>query len=102
MSQAHPSHDLEWRDSSHYDYVCKKCDTADTPSGWGKLADPCPAVMHGLETPIGTNPLPKDAQEKLAEFLDWLDVHYETEHGSTALFWELSYLIGASIKNDDK
>lgn len=29
----HQSHDLEWRDSSHYDYVCRKCDTADTPCG---------------------------------------------------------------------
>ena len=39
----HPSHDLEWRDSSHYEYVCCKCDTADTTSGWGKLAEPCSA-----------------------------------------------------------
>jgi hypothetical protein len=39
----HPSHDLEWRDSSHYEYVCRKCDTADTTSGWGKLVEPCSA-----------------------------------------------------------
>lgn len=43
MSQYHPSHDLEWRDSSHYEYVCKKCDTADMPGGPGKLAEPCSA-----------------------------------------------------------
>jgi hypothetical protein len=40
-NKPHPTHDLEWRDSSHYDYVCRKCDTADTPSGWGKLIEPC-------------------------------------------------------------
>ncbi len=96
----HPSHDLEWRDSSHYDYVCRKCDTADTPSGWGKLAEPCSADKKEYDdtVEIGTNPLPKDAQEKLAEFLDWLDVHYETEHGSTALYWELSYTLRQRIK----
>lgn len=33
-NKPHPSHDLEWRDSSHYDFVCKKCNTADTPMGW--------------------------------------------------------------------
>ena len=43
MKKYHPSHDLESRDSSHYDYVCKKCDTADTPGGPGKLAYPCSA-----------------------------------------------------------
>lgn len=37
----HPSHDLEYRDSSHYEFVCRKCDTADTTSGWGKLLKPC-------------------------------------------------------------
>lgn len=40
-NKPHPSHDLEWRDSSHYEFVCKKCNTADTPSGWGKLVEPC-------------------------------------------------------------
>lgn len=40
---------------------------------------------------IGGNPLPKDAQEKLGEFLDWLDVNYELKNGATALFWKLSY-----------
>ena len=98
MSGAHPSHDLEWRDSSHYDYVCKKCDTADTPSGWGKLADPCPADKS---ISIGDNPLPADIQEKLGEFLDWLDVHYEVDIGTTALYWELSHAISKRlVKND--
>lgn len=52
--------------------------------------------MNDLE--IGSNPLPKDVQEKLSEFLDWLDVHYEIEHGTTALYWHLSYEIGKQIK----
>lgn len=47
---------------------------------------------------IGTNPLPLDAQEKLGEFLDWLDVHYEIEQGTTALYWYLSYEISKRIK----
>lgn len=47
---------------------------------------------------IGANPLPPDAQEKLGEFLDWLDVHYEVEEGTTALYWYLSYEIGKRIK----
>lgn len=50
-------------------------------------------VMFGTpEEPvvIGENPLPKDVQEKLGEFLDWLDVNYETDQGTTALFWSLS------------
>jgi len=48
-SKAHPSHDLEWRDSSHYDFVCKNCDTADTPSGWGKLIKPCVSANNKNE-----------------------------------------------------
>ena len=40
-NKPHPSHDLEWRDSSHYEYVCRKCNIADTPSGWGELVEPC-------------------------------------------------------------
>lgn len=60
-------------------------------------------VMFGVpytetETQVGVNPLPKDAQEKLAEFLNWLDVRYETTQGTTALFWELSYHIANRIK----
>lgn len=42
MKQYHTSHDLEWRDSSHYEFVCTKCNTADTTGGPGKLAKPCP------------------------------------------------------------
>lgn len=52
-------------------------------------------------TEIGSNPLPIDAQEKLAEFIDWLDVHYEVKEGSTALFWFLSYEIGGRIKKHE-
>ena len=51
-----------------------------------------------IDQEIGTNPLPPDAQEKLGEFLDWLDVHYEVEQGTTALYWYLSYEIGKRIK----
>ncbi len=52
--------------------------------------------------PIGSNPLPIDAQIRLAEFLDWLDTKYETEHGVTSLFWELSYMVGNQIKGGRK
>jgi len=50
---------------------------------------------------IGSNPLPKDAQEKLGEFLDWLDVNYEIDVGATALYWCLSYEIGSRIKQNE-
>jgi CO dehydrogenase nickel-insertion accessory protein CooC1 len=44
--KAHPSHNLEWRDSSHYEYVCLNCNTADSgTSGWGKLLQPCPTFV---------------------------------------------------------
>lgn len=51
---------------------------------------------------IGGNPLPQDVQEKLGEFLDWLDVHYEVDIGTTALYWGLSAEISNRIvrKND--
>jgi hypothetical protein len=48
MKKYHASHDLEWRDSSHYEFVCKNCDTADTASGPGKLAEPCSAEEKEL------------------------------------------------------
>lgn len=57
-------------------------------------------VMFGVpEEPIaiGENPLPKDVQEKLGEFLDWLDVNYETDQGTTALFWSLSHEISKRL-----
>lgn len=56
MNGYHPSHELEWRDSSHYDYVCVKCNVADTTGGPGRLAEPCSAVEHAP---------PKDVFEKL-------------------------------------
>lgn len=40
---------------------------------------------------IGGNPLPLDAQEKLGEFLDWLDCNYDINGGSTALYWSMSH-----------
>lgn len=46
---------------------------------------------------IGENPLPKDVQEKLGEFLDWLDVNYETKQGTTEMFWSLSYEISKKL-----
>ncbi len=51
--------------------------------------------MKNIE--IGSTPLPIDAQEKLGEFLDWLDEHYEIDQGATALFWQMSYDIGNRI-----
>lgn len=41
MTKAHPMHDLEWRDSSHYEFVCKNRNKADSTAGWGALAEPC-------------------------------------------------------------
>jgi len=47
MSKPHPSHDLEWRDSSHYEFMCKNCNRVDiTGAGWGKLVEPCPAIKN--------------------------------------------------------
>lgn len=59
-----------------------------------------PKTEAEKEVGVGVNPLPKDAQEKLAEFLNWFDTEYETTQGTTALFWELSYLIANRIKNE--
>jgi len=47
---------------------------------------------------IGSNPLPLDVQEKLGEFLDWLDKYYEADQGSTALYWQLSHTLAPRIK----
>ena len=47
---------------------------------------------------IGSNRLPQEVQEKLGEFLDWLDGRYEIDQGTTALFWFLDYEIGKRIK----
>jgi hypothetical protein len=49
------------------------------------------------EIEIGTNRLPKEVQEKLGEFLDWLDVNYEIDQGATALYWFLDHEIGKRI-----
>lgn len=54
-SGPHPSHDLEWRDSSHYEYVCTKCNTADTTSGWGKLKEPCPSETERKDQENGNS-----------------------------------------------
>ena len=47
---------------------------------------------------IGGNPLPRDAQEKLGEFIDWLEQHYEIDQGSTALYWGMSYDLATRIR----
>jgi hypothetical protein len=57
-----------------------------------------PKTESETQVGVGVNPLPEDAQEKLAEFLNWFDTEYETTQGTTALFWELSHLIGNRIK----
>lgn len=46
---------------------------------------------------IGEKPLPKDIQKKLGEFLDWLDVNYETTNGTTELGLELSQTIAERL-----
>lgn len=66
-------------------------------------APPIPRMVLGnlwepkTKETIGGNPLPTDAREKLGEFLDWLDVHYEVDNGVTALYWQLSYIIGEKL-----
>lgn len=35
------SHVVSWVDSSHYEHRCDVCGQVDTPSGWGKLREPC-------------------------------------------------------------
>lgn len=45
MSYCHPSHKTEWRDSSHYEFVCTVCGRTDKPGSWGLLAEPCPGVI---------------------------------------------------------
>jgi len=52
-----------------------------------------------MEFEIGKNPLPVDVQDKLSDFLDWLDNHYEVDQGNTALYWQLSYMIFPRIKS---
>lgn len=49
------------------------------------------------DQPIGANTLPLDVQQKLGEFVDWLDERYEAKNGSTALYWGLSYFIAEEI-----
>ena len=46
---------------------------------------------------IGSNPLPLDAQEKLGEFIDWLDVNYDISNGATALYWGMSFQLSQLI-----
>lgn len=45
-SKPHPTHQLESRASPHYDFICIKCNVADTPFGWGKLVEPCTVVSN--------------------------------------------------------
>lgn len=53
------------------------------------------------DTEIGGNPLPRDAQEKLGEFVDWLEQHYEIDAGSTALYWGMSYDLARRIRTKE-
>lgn len=55
--------------------------------------------MNQIE--IGGNQLPKDVQEKLGEFLDWFDQHYEADIGTTALFWYLSHEIAKRMMKNE-
>lgn len=55
-----------------------------------------------LDMPIGSNPLPLEAQAKLSQFIDWIDNNYQIENGSTALYWSLSYQIATLLKQTEK
>lgn len=50
---------------------------------------------------IGTNPLPMEVQQKLSEFIDWLDKSYDIDNGATAFYWGLSYQLATVIKEKD-
>lgn len=54
MTQCHPSHNTEYRDSSHYEELCLNCGQTDTPGGWGRLAEPCP-VYSGWSKLVDTS-----------------------------------------------
>lgn len=51
---------------------------------------------------VGGNKLPKDVQQKLGEFLDWLDVHYEIDQGTTVLYWFLDHEIEKRIRKNKR
>lgn len=96
-NEPHQSHELEWSNSSHYEYVCKICNVADTTSGWGELVYPC---GYNREI-VGSNPLPEDVQSKVSELVNYIDQEYDLDQGSTALFWGLSYYIGERMKPNE-
>lgn len=91
LNKYHPSHDIEWRDSSHYEFVCKKCNEADSPSGWGKLSEPCPLSDKVL---IGGDPLPDETiRENLWKLIEYIDENYELAPGisTTSLYWQFAH-----------
>ena len=51
-----------------------------------------------MNTAIGANGLPAAIDYKLAEFLDWFDVHYNTKNGTTALYWQLAATIKEQLR----
>jgi len=60
-----------------------------------------PTIMKE-KNELGGNPLPHDAQEKLGEFIDWLEVHYKIDQGSTALYWDMSYYLASRIHTKEE
>jgi len=79
-NKPHPTHDLEWRDSSHYEYMCKKCNVADTPSGWGKLIEPCmkdEKIMEVLESLIDT---PQKKLERMAWYFNEVGIYTKANY----------------------
>ena len=79
-NKPHSTHDLEWRDSSHYEYMCKKCNVADTPSGWGKLIEPCmkdEKIMEALEALIDT---PQKKLERMAWYFNEVGIYTKANY----------------------
>jgi hypothetical protein len=77
-NKPHITHQLEWRDSSHYEYVCVNCDTADSGTGgWGKLLQPCPSHVHKHELSY--------SGIDFNRFICYCGHHYDTDSGYQTL-----------------
>jgi hypothetical protein len=52
MDDKHPSHVTRSSDASTFDEICTRCGATDeVPGGWGRLAEPCPAVEEQDRAP---------------------------------------------------
>lgn len=47
---------------------------------------------------IGSTNVPVDVQQKVSDFVGWLDEHYEIDQGSTAMYFFICHTISQLIK----